>query len=195
MINVPTQVQFSMRYIISVICLLAVTSAKVIADDAPISIAVVNVAYLLKNAPEAELASLALKSEFSPREQALQEGQEQINKLEVERDRNKSAWSEEQLRQAERNIRSMKRERTRALEDFREELRFARDSALDDVQKSVFQAIEEVRLKRNIDIVIQEYVAASQRVDLTPSVLEYLQEQLNLKQSDSTTETQTDKVN
>lgn len=195
MINVPTQVQFSMRYIISVICLLAVTSAKVIADDAPISIAVVNVAYLLKNAPEAELASLALKSEFSPREQALQEGQEQINKLEDERDRNKSAWSEEQLRQAERNIRSMKRERTRALEDFREELRFARDSALDDVQKSVFQAIEEVRLKRNIDIVIQEYVAASQRVDLTPSVLEYLQEQLNLKQSDSTTETQTDKVN
>lgn len=196
MINVPTQVQFSMRYFISVICFsfVALLSSKVIADDAPISIAVVNVAYLLKNAPEAELASQALKSEFSPREQALQEGQERISKLEDERDRNRTTWSAEQVRQADRNIRSMKRERTRALEDFREELRFARDSALDDVQKSVFQAIEDVRLKRNIDIVIQEYVAASQRVDITTSVLEYLQERLNIKKPE-TTKTQTDQVN
>lgn len=195
MINVPTQVQFSMRYFISAICFcfVALLSSKVIADDAPISIAVVNVAYLLKNAPEAELASQALKSEFSPREQALQEGQERISKLEDERDRNRTTWSAEQVRQADRNIRSMKRERTRALEDFREELRFARDSALDDVQKSVFQAIEDVRLKRNIDIVIQEYVAASQRVDITTSVLEYLQERLNIKKPE-TTKTQTDQV-
>ena len=187
MINVPTKVPRSMRKTILAACIViyALMNAPAFAEEAPISIAVVNVAFLMKNAPEAELASLALKAEFSPREEALKEGQEKISQLEAERDRNKSGWSADKVRQAERQIRSLERERTRALEDFREELRFARDSALDDVQKSVFQAIEDVRIERNIDIVIQEYVGASQRVDLTASVLAYLQDQLELKQSGS----------
>lgn len=187
MINVPTKVLLSMRNIIVAACIaiFGLMNAKAIAAEDQITIAVVNVAFLLKNAPEAELASQALKAEFSPRENALKEGQERISQLEAERDRNKSVWSTEQVRQADRQIRSLERERTRALEDFREELRFARDSALDDVQKSVFQAIEEVRIQRNIDIVIQEYVAASQRVNLTTAVIDYLEEQLTLKQSET----------
>lgn len=160
-----------------------VHSTVAFSEEDKISIAVVNVAFLMKNSPDAELASQALKADFSPREKALQEALEHIEDLKDERERNKSDWSEEKVRQAERQIRALERERTRSLEDFREELRFARDRALDDVQKSVFQAIEDVRVQRNIDIVIQEYVAASQRVDLTPSVLQYLQAQLTLKQS------------
>ncbi|PID45723.1 MAG: hypothetical protein CSB47_07195 [Proteobacteria bacterium] len=161
---------------------LGMAQTLVFAGD-EISIAVVNVAYLIKNAPEAELASQALKADFLPKEKALQKKQEHIRQLEAERDQNKSTWSAEKVRQADRQIRALERERTRALEDFREELRFARDSALDDVQKSVFQAIEEVRKQKNIDIVIQEYVAASQRVNVTDEVLEYLRAQLTLKQS------------
>lgn len=186
-----------MKYFVSALCIacFGLIDSVASADDSPISIAVVNVAYLLKNAPEAELASQALKAEFSPREQALQERLEEINTLEEALDENRSKWSEEEVRQADRNIRSMKRERTRTLEDFREELRFARDTALDDVQKSVFQAIEEVRQKQNIDIVIQEYVAASQRVDMTLSVLEYLQQQLDKQQPENSADTQTEKVN
>ena len=187
MINVPTKVLFSMRNIILAACLavFGFLNTKAFAAEDQITIAVVNVAFLLKNAPEAELASLALKAEFSPRESELKEGLERISKLEEERDRNKSIWSKEQVRQASRQIRSLEIERTRALEDFREELRFARDAALDDVQKSVFQAIEEVRIQRNIDIVIQEYVAASQRVNLTAAVIDYLEEQLTIKQSET----------
>lgn len=165
---------------------LGLIHATTFANNKDISIAVVNVAYLMKNAPDAELASQSLKAEFSPREKALQEEQERIKALEAERDRNKSKWSPEEVRQAERQIRSLQRERTRALEDFREELRFARDSALDEVQRSVFQAIEEVRMQRNIDIIIQEYVAASDRVNLTDSVLEYLQTNIKKKSADST---------
>ena len=93
------------------------------------------------------------------------------------------------MRKAEREIRSLKRERARTLEDFREELRFARDTALDEVQKSVFQAIEEVRIERGIDIVIQEYVSASSRVDLTPHVIDYLKNKLEQHQGSRSEDT------
>ena len=169
--------------------MLGFSSANVYSDDdAVVSIAVVNVTYLLKNAPEAELASQSLKDRFSPREKSLAEEQDKIKKLEEALDANKASWDAEEVLLRTRELRALTRERTRALEDFREELRFARDSALDDVQKGVFQAIEEVRVKRKIDIIIQEYVAASQRVDLTPFVLDYLQAKL-----DSETEKNTDK--
>jgi len=179
---------FSMKYPAIIACLLfsSCFSINTYADEEHrISIAVVNVAYLMKKSPGAEEATRLLKERFSPREQALQAAREQIQKLEAERDKNKAFWSTEQLRQAERNIRALSRDRTRSLEDFREELRFARDTALDEVQKSVFKAIEEVRSQRKIDIVIQEYVAASQRVDLTPHVLDYLTKQLNAQQSEA----------
>lgn len=154
-------------------------------DKSDISIAVVNVTFLMKNAPEAELASEALKTQFAPKELELAKEQDEITQLESARERNQSVWNDEQIRKADREIRSLKRDRTRTLEDFREELRFARDSALDGVQKSVFLAIEEVRIERNIDIVIQEYVSASQRVDLTPHVMEHLQKKLQKQQSAS----------
>ena len=75
-------------------------------------------------------------------------------------------------------MRARKRSRSRSLQDFREELRFARDAALDDVQKEVFRAIDEVRKQQNVDIVLQDYVSADKRVDLTPLVLDYLKKKL-----------------
>lgn len=174
-----------MKYILSVVCLLLLSASSVNAhtdEESVVSIAVVNVTYLLKNAPEAELASQFLKDRFSPREKSLADEQDRIKKLEEDLEKNKTSWDSGRVLVRTREIRALNRERTRALEDFREELRFARDSALDDVQKSVFQAIEDVRIERKIDIIIQEYVAASQRVDLTPIVLQYLQDKLDTEQ-------------
>ncbi|RVU86021.1 OmpH family outer membrane protein [Leucothrix sargassi] len=170
-----------MKYFLLFICsfLVTMTSAQALAEDeSNVSIAVVNVTYLLKNAPSADLASQTLKDRFSPREKSLADEQSRIKQLEAELDRNKNSWEEDRVLQRSREIRAINREYTRSLEDFREELRFARDAALDDVQKGVFQAIEEVRIKRKIDIVIQDYVTASQRVDLTPHVLNHLQAKL-----------------
>ena len=176
-----------MKYGLFTACFVAILlsplTAKSVGDeDLAVTIAVVNVTYLMENSPEAELASKALKAKFSPKELALAKEQDAITLLETARERNRSNWTEADIRQAEREIRGLKRTRARKLEDFREELRFARDSALDEVQKSVFSAIEEVRIERNIDIIIQEYVAASTRVNLTPHVITYLQNKVKQQQ-------------
>jgi outer membrane protein len=165
--------------------LLSFVSLPAAAETTHVTIAVVDVAYLMKNAPEAESAGLELKTRFSPRELELSQELEKINQLEAERERNLNTWTTEQRQKNEREVRTRKRDRTRALEDFREELRFARDTALDAVQQSVFQAIEDVRAEREIDVVIEEYVAASNRVNITPAVLEYLQRKFDQKQANA----------
>jgi len=157
-----------------------------------VSVGVVNVTYLMEKAPQSEVASTQLKSKFSPQEKKLALELDELNKLEVELDKIKKTKKNANLqRQKERELRSRKRIRSRSLQDFREELRFARDSALDDVQKEVFKAIDEVRVKQNIDIVLQDYVSASQAVDITPLVLDYLKNKLDASQSGNTEESKT----
>lgn len=154
------------------------------------SIGVVNVTYIMEHAPQAEVASNKLKIKFSPQEQALARGLEEIQKLEAALEKGAPSLSVEERRQKEREIRARKRSRSRALQDFREELRFARDSALDDVQKEVFQAIDAVRKKMGIDIILQDYVSASARLDITQFVLAHLKEKLEQAQQTPDQETQ-----
>ncbi len=158
--------------------LLTTIHIKALANDS-VSVGVVNVTFLMENSPQSEIASDKLKSKFSPQEKKLAAELEEINAIELELNEIKTAKKSLTLqRQKERELRTLKRVRSRALQDFREELRFARDLALDEVQKEVFKAIAEVRKQQNIDIILQDYVSASKKVDITPAVLEYLQQKV-----------------
>jgi len=158
--------------------LVLLSNSNVFAKDS-VSVGVVNVTFLMENAPQSEVASNSLKSTFSPQEKKLAADLELINKLEIELNKIKSSDADVNIkRRKERELRSLKRVRSRTLQDFREELRFARDTALDGVQKEVFKAIDEVRKQQNVDIVLQDYVSASKSVDITPLVLEYLKKKL-----------------
>ncbi len=151
-------------------------SSQLMADN--ISIGVVNVSHIMENAPQARNSSAKLKAKFAPQEQALSKQLDEINQLENKKKSEEIMSSEAKKTQLERDIRIRKRIRSRALEDFREELRFSRDAALDEVQKEVYDAIAKVRVQRGIDIIIQDYVSASQRVNITDDVLKYLHEKI-----------------
>lgn len=168
------------RWLSCVTALLLISQTSFAKD--PISVAVVNVTFLMENAPQSEVASNRLKSRFSPQEKKLASDLEGIGKLEDELSKVKSSKVDINVkRKKERELRSLKRLRSRSLLDFREELRFARDTALDAVQKEVFKAIDEVRVLQKIDIVLQDYISASDSVDITPLVLEHLKKKLQDK--------------
>lgn len=169
---------FSKAYLPAFVVMFTVlfSSSHVMAES--ILIGVVNVSYIMENAPQARKLSAKLKAKFSPKEQALAKQLDEISQLEKQKNTDEIIASEVKKSQLEREIRIRKRIRSRALEDFREELRFSRDSALDDVQKEVYDAIAKVRVQRGIDIIIQEYVSASKRVDITKDVLRFLHEKI-----------------
>lgn len=163
--------------------ILFLTTPLLSLEKEAVSVGVVNVTFLMKNAPQSDLASNRLKEKFLPQEKKLAEALEEINNLEgaLEKLITLKNIDSDLKRQKQRELRARKRARGRSLQDFSEELRFARNAALDDVQKEVFSAIDDVRKQQNIDIIIQDYISANKRVDITPLVLEYLRDKLNNK--------------
>ncbi|CAA6807809.1 MAG: Unknown protein [uncultured Thiotrichaceae bacterium] len=138
------------------------------------TIAVVDVRLLLQTAPQTAEATRILKERFIPQEKELEDEALAIKNLEERLVRDKAKLSKEERITRERDLRQRKRERNRALEDYREDVRLERAAALDEVQRQVLDAIESVRASKNIDVVIQDYVAASPEVDITNDVLALL---------------------
>lgn len=143
-----------------------------------VNIAVVNVRHLLQHAPQSGAASKALKERFIAKEKILDAEASSIRNFEESIKQAEGSITREEKIEKERELRSRKRAQNRALEDYREDLRLAKSAALDDVQKAVFEAIDEIRKAQAIDIVIQDFISASERVDITQTVLSYLAQQL-----------------
>lgn len=147
----------------------------------PVSIGVVSISKIMEQAPQAERSSINLKAKFLPDEEKLAEQSIEIKKL-MEKKAEISLSSPDEKLQMERKLRTLKRTHSRALKDFREEFRFARDRALDKVQNEVYDAIHIVRAQLGLDLIVQEYVSADSRIDITRNVLEYLREKMREKQ-------------
>lgn len=154
-------------------CFLTVAYAK----DQVLStrIATVDVRLLLKNSPQSNVATEELKKRFQHREKELDNEMLAIQQLEADLRQKAAELSKDEIRQRKREIRDKRRSQNRAVEDYREDLRLARNAALEDVQKIVFEAIDSVREKEGIDVVIQDYVSASKRIAITDKVLAHLQ--------------------
>jgi outer membrane protein len=176
--------QIGKRWFSGLVVVLTLLSAPwVLAADEtvrPFRMAIVNVSTLLENSPQSKAANDKLKSTFVSREEVLNTEQQAIQQLEEELAVRLEAGniSEEDKLQQQRELRDRKRKNTRSLEDFREEVRTARDTAVDNLQAQIVQAIGEVREQEQIDVVLREsdYIVASDRVDITAKVMQYLEQ-------------------
>lgn len=142
------------------------------------SLAVVKMGMIMRSAPQAEAASKGLHARFAEREEALAEKQEAVQKAEDEYLKKRRDLSDNEQARLESQLRVRQRELRREREDLREEVRVAKDQALSNLQKTVAEAIEAIRARENIDIVFREndFIVASQRVDITAKVLAYLRQ-------------------
>jgi outer membrane protein len=175
------------RLLFAVLTLLAVSTA--LANDAvrPFRLAIVNVSTLLESSPQSKAANDKLKAAFVTREEGLNKEQQAIQQAEEELAVRLEAGSisEEEKLQQQRELRDRKRKNTRALEDFREEVRTARDTAVDNLQAQIVQAIGEVREQEQIDVVLREsdYIVASDRVDITAKVMQHLEQKFQAEKA------------
>lgn len=147
----------------------------------PHRLAVVNVVKVLEQAPQAAAEGKRLESLFAAREAALAQEQLELQRARETLQSTGDVLPEAQRVQRERELRTLERDYSRKQEDLREEIRFAKDAALEKVQEQVEQAVEAVRAEGQIDIVFREsnYIVASARVNLTDKVLAYLQQQFD----------------
>ncbi len=149
------------------------------ADELPYRIAVVNLSRVLENAPQSSAESRRLEATFSSREATLEQERLALQQAKEAYQQTANTLSKGDRLQRGREMRILEREYNRNLEDLREEIRAAKDSALEKVQDQVERAVDAVRAQEKIDIVFREsdYIVASARVNMTDKVLAYLQQQ------------------
>ncbi|MEZ5450738.1 MAG: OmpH family outer membrane protein [Thiolinea sp.] len=138
--------------------------------------AVVNMADILKRAPQSAAESRQLEEQFAERERQLAVEQEALGEAEDQFDTTRALLTAAERLERESRLRARQRQLKRDREDLREEVRIAKEKAFDRLQANVDKAIEAVLEQESLDIIFREgdFVAASNRVNVTDKVLKYL---------------------
>jgi len=159
--------------------LLLISSGYVHAVE--LKIGIVNTARILNEAPQVKLAKQFLQKEFSERENNLAKLRDGLKKKEEQLQRDSVIMTDEQRRKLEHELLSGKRDFVRAQNEFREDLNIRQNEIFSKVQQQIQQVIQQLAVAENFDLILEDYVYASDRVDLTARVLQQLNKQANGK--------------
>ncbi|MDH5359496.1 MAG: OmpH family outer membrane protein [Gammaproteobacteria bacterium] len=144
-------------------------------------IGIVNTARILNEAPQVKLAKEFLQKEFSERENNLAKLRDDLKKKEEQLQRDSAIMTDEQRRKLEHELLSGKRDFVRAQNEFREDLNIRQNEIFSKVQQQIQQVIQQMAVADRFDLILEDYVYASGRVDLTARVLQELNNQANGK--------------
>lgn len=165
-----------MRNVVLVLALFAMAPLA----NAESRIGFVNIAKVLKEAPQADSARNKLEEEFAPRDEKIVAMQKNLKQMEEELARDADVMSDEVRKKKERQIVLEKREIKRTREEFNEDLNIRRNDELNKLQKLVYDTIVKLAKDENYDLVVGDNVIfAADTVDLSEEVLERLNAQYN----------------
>ena len=156
-----------------------VASSNIYAADKPpaeVKVGVVRLDRLLRDAPVALAAQKRIESEFSARETEVVKLEKQLKATQADYEKNAIMLSETERRAKERDINEMAREVARRQREFREDLDLRRNEALKEVIARADQAIKQIAEAEKFDLILQDAVFVSQRLDITDKVIKALGE-------------------
>ena len=163
--------KFSKYLIILTVALGATTT--VVADE--YKIGVVNSLQLMEQSPQAAAMKAKLQKEFEPTNREIIVMQKKLKEDEDRLTKDSAIMSESERSKLERDIIGQRRELKRKQDQFREDVNFRQNEEVTKIQKVIIQAVQSVARDNNYDIVLSDGVIfASNKVNITPKVLEYL---------------------
>jgi len=149
-----------------------------------VKLGVVNIAYVLKHAPQAAAARKKLETEFAPREDKIIAMEKKLKSQSDKLAKDGTIMSPAGRKQLERKILNLKRDVKRAKEEFTEDLNIRRNEELNKLQKVVNSAIESLATEENFDIIFGDNVMyANKRSNITKKVLAQLAKSLKKTKS------------
>lgn len=144
------------------------------AAAAEIKIGFVNTERVFREAAPAMKAQKKLEKEFAAREQELQKTAKQAKELQAHLEREGVTINESDRRNKERDLANLNRDFQRAQREFREDLNLRRNEELGAVHERARKTITEIAEKEKFDLVLEEAVYFSPRIDITDRVLKAL---------------------
>lgn len=146
------------------------------ATAADSKIGFVNTERVFRDAAPAVRAQKKIEQEFAKRDQEMQKMAEQIRKLQETLEKNSVTMAETERRSKEREFAELNKDFQRKQREFREDLNQRRNEELAAVLERANRTIKAIAETEKYDIIFQEAVYASPRIDLTDKVIKALED-------------------
>ena len=143
---------------------------------ADIKIGFVDVERLRRESAPAERAHKQLEKEFAPRDQELKQRAAQIKAAQTQLEKDAVTMSESERRSKEQELSRMSLDFQRMQREFREDLNMRRNQELASLFERADRVIKQIADAEKYDLIVQEAVFRSPRIDITDRVLKALAE-------------------
>jgi outer membrane protein len=157
-----------------IVALTALVCSTAVAAD--IKIGFVNTERVFRDAAPAVRAQKKIEQEFAKRDQEMQKMDEQIRKLQENLEKNAVTMPEAERRNKEREFGELNKDFQRKQREFREDLNQRRNEELAAVLERANRTIKAIAEAEKYDIIFQEAVYASPRIDITEKVIKALED-------------------
>jgi outer membrane protein len=159
---------------IAFFALIAMLGSTAFAAD--FKIGFVNTERVFRDAAPAVRAQKKIEQEFAKRDQEMQKMAEQIRKLQESLEKNAVTMPETERRNKEREFGDLNKDFQRKQREFREDLNQRRNEELAAVLERANRTIKAIAEAEKYDIIFQEAVYASPRIDITDKVIKALED-------------------
>ena len=158
------------RIVVGLVLGLAATAAAAV----DMKIGFVNTERVFREAAPAKRAQQVLEREFSQRNGELAKLEKQGRDLQTELERDNVTMTDAARREKERQLADASRSFQRLQRELREDLNQRRNEALAGVQESATRVINQIAEQERFDLILQEAVFASGKIDITDKVIKAL---------------------
>ena len=134
----------------------------------------VNTERVFREAAPAKRAQQKLEREFAARNAELAKLEKQGRDLQTELERDNVTITDAVRREKERQLADVSRSFQRLQRELREDLNQRRNEALAGVQESATRVINQIAEQERFDLILQEAVFASGKIDITDKVIKAL---------------------
>lgn len=143
-------------------------------DNTAAKIGFVNTERILRDSTPAKAAQQKLEAEFSKRDKELQDTGNRLRTSSERLDRDAPTLSESERARRQRELADLDKDFQRRQREFREDLNQRRNEELAQVIEKANREIKRIAEAEKYDIILQEAVVTSARIDITDKVLRAL---------------------
>ncbi|EXI73671.1 MAG TPA: OmpH family outer membrane protein [Candidatus Accumulibacter phosphatis] len=141
---------------------------------AELKVGYVNTPRLFRDAPTAVKAAKKIEQEFAKRDQDLQRLAKQVQGLQESLEKGGLTMAESERRAKEKDLAELSREFQRKQREFREDLNLRQNEENAAIIEKANKAIKQLAESEKYDLIIQDVVWVSPRLDITDKVIKAL---------------------
>ncbi len=156
------------------VALMAVWPVSYASASDAIKIGYVNTQRIFRDAPSAVKAAKKIETEFSKRDQDLQRMAKQLQSMQENLEKNAVTMSESDRRNKEKDLNDLSREFQRKQREFREDLNLRQNEENTAIIEKANKAIKQIAETEKYDLILQDVVWVSQKLDITDKVIKSL---------------------